>query len=170
MLSQQVRMHPKVPGVTLGFWEGQFGDLRVVEHGGNVAGFSAQLVMIPSEDAGFFVVNQFENSKLRDDLEDALLKHLYPKADIPVFQLSIDYDKPAAFHHAVGRDLAALRDKGVLVMGSGNVVHNLRATDRGTPDGLTASRPWAQSFRRRARPVLQSVLAPHSRRTGPACP
>ena len=75
-----------------------------------------------------------------------VLKHLYPKAEIPVFQLSIDYDKPAAFHYAIGRDLAALRDKGVLVMGSGNVVHNLRATDRGTPDGLTASRPWAQSF------------------------
>lgn len=75
-----------------------------------------------------------------------VLKHLYPKADVPVFQLSIDYDKPAAFHHAVGRDLAALRDQGVLVMGSGNVVHNLRATDRGTPDGLKASRPWAQSF------------------------
>ena len=76
----------------------------------------------------------------------SVLKHLYPKADVPVFQLSIDYDKPAAFHHAVGRDLAALRDQGVLVMGSGNVVHNLRATDRGTPDGLKASRPWAQSF------------------------
>ena len=75
-----------------------------------------------------------------------VLKHLYPKADVPVFQLSIDYDKPAAFHHAVGRDLAALRDQGVLVMGSGNVVHNLRATDRGTPDGPKASRPWAQSF------------------------
>jgi len=82
MLSQQVRMHPKVPGVTLGFWEGQFGDLRVVEHGGNVAGFSAQLVMIPSEDAGFFVVNQFEGSKLRDNLEDALLRHLYPMARV----------------------------------------------------------------------------------------
>ena len=76
----------------------------------------------------------------------SVLKHLYPKADVPVFQLSIDYDKPAAFHHAVGRDLSALRDQGVLVMGSGNVVHNLRATDRGTPDGLKASRPWAQSF------------------------
>lgn len=75
-----------------------------------------------------------------------VLKYLYPKADIPVFQLSIDYDKPAAFHYAVGRDLAALRDKGVLVMGSGNVVHNLRATDRGTPDGPAASRPWAQGF------------------------
>jgi len=76
----------------------------------------------------------------------SVLRHLYPDADVPVFQLSIDYDKPAAFHHAVGRDLAALRDKGVLVMGSGNVVHNLRATDRGTPDGPSASRPWAQSF------------------------
>ncbi|CAN7520626.1 4,5-DOPA dioxygenase extradiol [Variovorax sp. LjRoot130] len=75
-----------------------------------------------------------------------VLKYLYPKADVPVFQMSIDYDKPAAFHYAVGRDLAALRDKGVLVLGSGNVVHNLRATDRGTPDGLRASRPWAQSF------------------------
>ena len=80
MLSQQVTMHPKLPGVTLGFWEGTFGDLRVVEHGGNMAGFSAQLVMIPSEDAGFFVVNQFEGSHLRDNLEDALLKHLYPSA------------------------------------------------------------------------------------------
>lgn len=75
-----------------------------------------------------------------------VLRHLYPKADVPVFQLSIDYDKPAAFHHAVGRDLAALREQGVLVMGSGNVVHNLRATDRGTPDARTATRPWAQSF------------------------
>lgn len=75
-----------------------------------------------------------------------VLRHLYPKADVPVFQLSIDYDKPPAFHYAVGRDLAALRDRGVLVMGSGNVVHNLRATDRGTPDGPVASRPWAQSF------------------------
>jgi 4,5-DOPA dioxygenase extradiol len=75
----------------------------------------------------------------------SVLKHLYPKADVPVFQLSIDYDKPAAFHYAVGRDLAALRDKGVLVMGSGNVVHNLRATDRGVPEG-PATRPWAQSY------------------------
>ena len=75
-----------------------------------------------------------------------VLHHLYPKADVPVFQLSIDYAKPAAFHYAVGRDLAALRAKGVLVMGSGNVVHNLRATDRGTAPAMAASRPWAQSF------------------------
>ena len=75
-----------------------------------------------------------------------VLHHLYPKADVPVFQLSIDYAKPAAFHYAVGRDLSALRSKGVLVMGSGNVVHNLRATDRGTAPAAAASRPWAQTF------------------------
>ncbi len=75
-----------------------------------------------------------------------VLHHLYPRADIPVFQLSVDYDQPAAFHRAVGRDLAALRDSGVLILGSGNVAHNLRATDRGRPDGVMASRPWAQAF------------------------
>lgn len=75
-----------------------------------------------------------------------VLRHLFPQADVPVFQLSIDYDRPAAFHHAVGRELAALRQQGVLILGSGNVAHNLRATDRGRPDGLMASRPWAQQF------------------------
>ena len=75
-----------------------------------------------------------------------VLHHMFPNADVPVFQLSIDYDRPGAFHHAVGRDLSALRDQGVLIMGSGNVVHNLRATDRAAPAGPSASRPWAQAF------------------------
>jgi 4,5-DOPA dioxygenase extradiol len=75
-----------------------------------------------------------------------VLHHMFPRADVPVFQLSIDYDKPGAFHLAVGRELAGLRDQGVLVLGSGNIVHNLRATDRGVPDGISASRPWAAAF------------------------
>ncbi len=75
-----------------------------------------------------------------------VLHHLYPAADVPVFQLSIDYAQPAAFHHAIGRELQPLRDRGVLIVGSGNVVHNLGVTDRGLPPSDRASRPWAQAF------------------------
>jgi 4,5-DOPA dioxygenase extradiol len=75
-----------------------------------------------------------------------VLHHLYPAADVPVFQLSIDYEQPAAFHHAIGRELAALRERGVLIVGSGNVVHNLRVLDQVDGFSATATRPWAQAF------------------------
>lgn len=75
-----------------------------------------------------------------------VLRHLYPKADVPVFQLSIDYPRPGHHHYAIGQELAALRERGVLIVGSGNVVHNLRATVPGASDGLMAQRPWAQAF------------------------
>ena len=75
-----------------------------------------------------------------------VLHHMYPKADIPVFQVSIDYAKGGEYHFAVGKALSALRDKGVLILASGNVVHNLGHIDAGAPDGLMASRQWAQSF------------------------
>jgi len=75
-----------------------------------------------------------------------VLHFLYPKADIPVFQVSIDYAQGGDYHLAVGRELSALRDKGVLILTSGNVVHNLRHIDMHAADGLMASRPWAQSF------------------------
>ena len=55
----------------------------------------------------------------------SVVKHLYPKADIPVLQLSIDYNQPADYHYKLGKQLAALRRKGVLIVGSGNMVHNL---------------------------------------------
>ncbi len=83
-----------------------------------------------------------------------VLHHLFPKANVPVFQVSIDYDKPAAFHYALGRELQALREQGVLIIGSGNIVHNLRATDRGTPEQSQASRPWAQAFDDRVKRAL----------------
>ena len=56
----------------------------------------------------------------------SVIKHMYPDADIPVLQLSIDYYKPGAYHYELAKQLLALRKKGVLIIGSGNMVHNLR--------------------------------------------
>ena len=55
----------------------------------------------------------------------SVIKHLYPNANVPVIQLSIDYTKPASFHYELAKELSALRTKGVLIIGSGNMVHNL---------------------------------------------
>ncbi|MEL0456845.1 4,5-DOPA dioxygenase extradiol [Flavobacteriaceae bacterium SZ-1-7] len=56
----------------------------------------------------------------------SVIKHLYPNADIPVIQMSIDYTKPPQYHYELAKELASLRQKGVLIVGSGNMVHNLR--------------------------------------------
>ncbi len=80
MQRQHVTMHPLLPGFALGFYEDYVGSLRVIEHGGQVAGFSSQMVLIPEDNAGFFVVSHLENGRLRDELKDALLRRYYPKA------------------------------------------------------------------------------------------
>jgi 4,5-DOPA dioxygenase extradiol len=81
----------------------------------------------------------------------SVLRHVYPDADVPVVQLSINASKPADYHVAMGARLAALASRGVMLMGSGNVVHNLRAMARDRPD---AAFDWAQRFDEAAREVM----------------
>ncbi len=55
----------------------------------------------------------------------SVIKHLYPEADVPVIQMSLDYTQSPRFHYELAKELASLRQKGVLIVGSGNMVHNL---------------------------------------------
>ncbi|MFM2268583.1 MAG: hypothetical protein RL757_2024 [Bacteroidota bacterium] len=59
----------------------------------------------------------------------SVLKHLYPDADIPVIQMSIDYSQPARYHYELAKRLQPLREKGILIVGSGNMIHNLNLVD-----------------------------------------
>jgi 4,5-DOPA dioxygenase extradiol len=72
-----------------------------------------------------------------------ILKHIYPNADIPVFQMSIDYNKPPEWHYALAAEMKALRQKGVLILGSGNIVHNLRMA---TFHDFSQQYDWAIEF------------------------
>ncbi|MGD1098680.1 MAG: 4,5-DOPA dioxygenase extradiol, partial [Bryobacteraceae bacterium] len=82
----------------------------------------------------------------------SVLRHIYPHADIPVVQLSINETEAAPFHYEIGRRLAALRDEGILIVGSGNLVHNLHAYAW----GRHAVEPyeWAVNFESRTRQLL----------------
>lgn len=84
----------------------------------------------------------------------SVLCHAYPGADIPVVQLSIDETQPASYHFEIGRRLAPLRDHGILVLGSGNLVHNLHAYawGRHTADPYD----WAVRFEQRAKELMRA--------------
>ena len=96
------------------------------------------------------VVKNVQSVQVHEDHEMGLdhgawtvLKYLFPKADIPVFQLSIDFNKPPQWHFNLAAELKKLREKGVMILGSGNIVHNLRVLDWKNP---TASFDWATEF------------------------
>lgn len=76
-----------------------------------------------------------------------ILKHFYPEANIPVVQFSIDYRQPLSYHFNLAKQLAELRKKGVLIIGSGNIVHNLRAVDFSKINEVGYGYEWAQEAR-----------------------
>ena len=82
----------------------------------------------------------------------SVLRHVYPDADVPVVQLSIDESQPARFHFDLGKKLAPLREQGILIIGSGNLVHNLHTYAW----GQHAAEPydWATRFEAKARELL----------------
>ncbi len=83
----------------------------------------------------------------------SVLYHLFPEADIPVVQLSMDATHHAQKHFDVGKQLATLREQGVLIIGSGNVVHNLARYDWGRSQSNTTT--WAHEFENTVKQLIQ---------------
>jgi 4,5-DOPA dioxygenase extradiol len=83
----------------------------------------------------------------------SVLRHLYPKADVPAFQLSLDERRSFKEHLELGREIESLRERGVLIVGSGNIVHNLRQMDWNAPHGAY---DWAVEFDARVKQAVDA--------------
>jgi 4,5-DOPA dioxygenase extradiol len=83
----------------------------------------------------------------------SVLRHMYPKADVPAFQLSLDERRGFKEHLELGREIQSLRERGVLILGSGNVVHNLRRIDWNDPHGAY---DWAMEFDTRVKDAVNA--------------
>lgn len=115
--------------------------------------YDAQYPAPGAPDIAEATIELVRSSHLKGDTEWGLdhgawsvLIKMFPKADIPVFQLSLDLAKPPAEHFALAQELKPLREKGVLIVGSGNIVHNLMALVRGGSHAYD----WAEDFDARA--------------------
>jgi len=84
-----------------------------------------------------------------------VIKHLYPQANIPVIEMSIDRTKPAAYHYELAQQISSLRNKGVLIIGSGNIVHNLRMVDFKNAHIDNYGFDWAQEVRSQVNHYLE---------------
>ncbi|MCB9322429.1 MAG: 4,5-DOPA dioxygenase extradiol [Lewinellaceae bacterium] len=85
----------------------------------------------------------------------SVIKHLFPQADVPVIQMSIDYTKPPAYHFELGKKLNALRGKGILIIGSGNIIHNLGMVDWQNMDKDNYGYDWAIETREKINVWMQ---------------
>lgn len=81
----------------------------------------------------------------------SVLRHMYPKADVPAFQLSLDARRNFKEHLELGREIQSLRERGVLILGSGNIVHNLQRVDWNNTHGAY---DWAAEFDARVKSAL----------------
>ncbi len=83
----------------------------------------------------------------------SVLRHMYPKADVPAFQLSLDGRRGLKEHLEFGREIAELRERGVLILGSGNIVHNLGRIDWSSPH---SAHDWAREFDGRVKAAVDA--------------
>ena len=83
----------------------------------------------------------------------SVLRHMYPKADVPAFQLSLDERRTLKEHLELGHEIKQLRERGVLILGSGNIVHNLRRIDWNDPH---AAFDWAREFDTRVKAAVDA--------------
>jgi 4,5-DOPA dioxygenase extradiol len=112
--------------------------------------FNVQYPAPGSVDYAKMAISAIKSTVVHEDFEWGLdhgawsvLKNMYPLANVPVFQMSIDYDKPPLYHFNLAKELYELRKKGVLIVASGNVVHNLGIISW---DGKIKAHDWAVEF------------------------
>jgi 4,5-DOPA dioxygenase extradiol len=86
----------------------------------------------------------------------SVVKFLYSQANVPIVELSIDYTQTAAFHYALAKELTALRDEGIMIIGSGNIVHNLRRIDWEHIEDVGFGYEWAEEFNEKIKKLIIS--------------